>query len=117
ETVVVVITNGYSLSVYRLSQARGRGDIGESSVLIVVIERHHRIDLFRRVGKAGRIDEQYVLPAVVVVIEERAARTVRLRQILFAEGAVVVFETNAGLRGHIGERDIGEFLWQWRQRR
>src|SRR5262249_50280971 len=91
-------------------------NIGERSVLVVVIERHYGIDLLRGVGEARRIDKQNVLPTVVVVIEKRAARTVSLRQILFAERAVVVPEADPGLRGHIGERDLGEFRWQRRQR-
>src|SRR5262249_59214287 len=97
EPVVVETPGRHSLSVYRLCQPGGRSDIAESSVLIVVIERHHRIDLLRRVGKAGRIDQQYVLPAVIVVIEKRAAGTVRFGQILFTECTLLLFQPTSAL--------------------
>jgi len=51
------------------------------------------------------IDEQDVLPTIVVIVKKSASRPERLRKILFTESAAVMFEMNAGLRGDIGELD------------
>ena len=47
-------------------------------------------------GPVHAVDEQDVLPAVVVVVEERAAGAERLGQQLAAVGAVVVTERQPG---------------------
>ena len=52
------------------------------------------------------VDEQDVGPAVVVVINERAARAHGFRQIFLAEGAVVVGEMDSGLSGDVTELDL-----------
>ena len=45
------------------------------------------------------VDEEDVRPAVVVIVDKRAARPQRFRQILLAEGTGVVHEPDAsGLR-------------------
>src|SRR5207344_790926 len=44
-----------------------------------------------------------VLPAVIVEVEERDAGAERLRQVLLAEGAVVVPESDAGRRSDVGK--------------
>jgi hypothetical protein len=54
-------------------------------------------------GEAGGVDEQNVLPAVIVVVEEGHARAHRLREIPFAEGTVDVREMEAR-----GGRDVDE---------
>jgi hypothetical protein len=56
-------------------------------------------------GQSHRVDEQDVLPAVVIVVEKRAAGADRLREILLAEGAAVVFESECRLGGDVGELD------------
>src|SRR5271169_6803314 len=56
-------------------------------------------------GQIHRIDEEDVLPAVVVVIDEADAAAHGLGEIFFAEGAGIVFEVNAGLGGDVGEFD------------
>ena len=62
-----------------------------------------RLDLVA--GPVGRIDEEQVLVAVAVVVEERDARAHRLGQELLAQGAVVVHEVDAGVLGDVDELD------------
>ena len=47
-------------------------------------------------GPVGAVDEQDVLPAVAIVVEEGAAGAQSLGQKLAAEGAAVVLEVEAG---------------------
>ena len=75
--------------------------VGERTVPVVPVER----GIGRRSRAAGKIpgvDQQDVLPAVVIEIQEGAARSECLGQILLAECTVVVLEANAG-----GGRDVG----------
>ena len=62
-------------------------------------------------GPIFAIDQQDVGIAVVVVVDEGAARAHGFRQPLLSEGAVVVGEMNSGLRGDVAESDLlGERL-------
>ena len=54
-------------------------------------------------GPVHAVDEQDVLPAVGVVVEERAAGAHRLGQELAAVGAVAVPELQAGTRRDVDE--------------
>ena len=85
-------------------ESRLPGYIRERSVLIVVIERGKGF-----AGLVARpvhgIDEQNVLPAVIVVVKKAGAAAHGFRQILFSEGSGVVFEVDSGLGSHIGELD------------
>src|SRR5688572_12514979 len=58
----------------------------------------------------GAVDQQDVLPAITVVVEEGAPRAKRLRQQLAPVGAVVVPEHESG-----GGCDVGK-LKTWRRR-
>ena len=49
------------------------------------------------------VDDQNVLPAVVVVVEEARAVAHGFRQIFFPEGPGVVFEVNPSLFGYVGK--------------
>src|SRR5262249_800675 len=85
-------------------------------VAVVVVERGVR---FRPAvpRPVHRVDKQYVLPAVVVVVDKRAARPDGLRQILLAEGSTVVFETNPRLRSDISELNRAGVAWRVRSLR
>ena len=52
---------------------------------------------------AHAVDQQYVQPAIGIVIEEGAAGAERLGEILTARAAGVVGEVDAGLRGDVSE--------------
>ena len=56
-------------------------------------------------GPIHGVDQQNVLPAVIVVVEEAGPAAHGFRQILFSEGAGVVLEVDAGLGGNVGELD------------
>ena len=56
-------------------------------------------------GQRGSVDEEDVLPAVVVVVDEGDAGAEGFREKFFAEGAVVVDEVDAGFLGDVGEVD------------
>src|ERR1700704_2100842 len=84
--VVVVVRYGAALPVHSYCEAGLPRDIREGAVLVVVIERW--------VGCTGcvagpvhGVDQQDVLPTVVVVVEEADAAAHGFREILFPEGA------------------------------
>ena len=56
-------------------------------------------------GPVHGIDEEDVLPAVVVVVEKTDAATHCFGEIFFAERAAVMLKVNAGLRSDVGELD------------
>ena len=102
--IVVVVADGAALAIDFKREPGLPGDIRESPILIVVIERRDRISRFVA-GPVHRVDQQNVLPAVVVVVEKAGAAAHGFRQVLFSKRAVVVFEADARLGGHIGEFD------------
>ena len=74
------------------------GDVGESSVAIVAIEPQC-VCLPLVAGPIHAVDQQNVLPAVVVVVEESAAGAECFRKKLAAVSAAVVLKLNArGIR-------------------
>jgi hypothetical protein len=102
--VVVIVANGAAEPVHFHREAGLPRHIGKGSVSIVVIERGE--GFARLVPRPVHgIDQQNVLPAVVVVIEKAHAATHGFRKILFSESAAVVFEMNACLGGHVREHD------------
>src|SRR5262249_57811333 len=70
-------------------------DIGKRPVFVIVIERHHGLAGLL-IGPGGRIDQQDVLPTIVIVVEETATVTHGFRQILLTKRTAVMFEMNAG---------------------
>ena len=52
-------------------------------------------------GPIHAVDEQDVLPAVVVVIEERATRSHSFREIFFPKSAIIVFKDDACLTSDV----------------
>src|ERR1035441_7460117 len=55
---------------------------------------------------AHAVDQQYVQPAIGIVIEEGAAGAHSLGQVLGAERAAVVAELNARGRGDVGQAEV-----------
>ena len=84
-------------------EPRPARDVGEDAVH-VSIERRPRPGLLRggRV-EAPAVDEQHVLPAVSVHIEEHDAGAHRLGQVFLAEASVRVNERDAGGRRRVAE--------------
>ena len=100
--VVVVIGGGAAQPVHLDREPCFFGHVGEAAVLVVVIEGRERLRAFV-VGPVRRVDEQDVLPAVIVIVEKSAARADGFRQVMFTIRAAVVLETNAGLRRDVAE--------------
>src|SRR5713101_5721321 len=100
--VVVVVADRASQAIFLESEAGSTGDIGKSAIMIVVIERRERLAavMFRPISG---VDQQDVLPAVIVIVEEACSRPHGFGKVLLSEGAVVVFEVNASLSGYISK--------------
>ena len=105
EAVVVVVADGNAEPEQRNPKARLARDIGKGAVVIVVEELRRRRTALRMAGPVLAVNEQDVGIAVVIVVDERTARTHRLRQPFLAKGAVVVRETDPRLRCDVGEGD------------
>src|SRR5207245_7179042 len=105
ETVVVVVTHRYAKPEHWDDESSFASGVCERPVVVVVIELQD--GLGTGVSRpVFAVDEQDVGPAVVVVINERAARAHGFRQIFLAEGAVVVGEMDSGLSGDVTELDL-----------
>src|SRR5581483_1836005 len=95
KTVVVVVAHGDSHAVHLNIESRPSGDVRERAISIVVVEPQGRtLPLVAR--PIHPIDDENVLPAVLVVIDERAPRPKGLWKELRPEGAAVVLEANTG---------------------
>jgi hypothetical protein len=103
EAVVIVISDCDSKSEKRNVEARLLRDVGESSVAVIVIELQRGRAFFGVPRPILGVDQQYVGEAIVVVIDESAARAHGFRQPLFSERPVVVGEVDAGLSGDVVE--------------
>src|ERR1700682_986386 len=120
--IVVIVTDGAALAVDFNRKPRLFGYIGEGSVLVVVIER--RVGFPRLMARPVHgVDQQYVLPPVLVIVEKAGAAAHGFRQVLFPKRSVVVFEVDAGLGSYVGELDRsrspgggGIRSWCWRRR-
>src|SRR5450755_3652198 len=102
--IIVVVTDGAALAVDLDRKSRLFGYIRESSILIVVIERRIRFPGVMS-GPVPGVDQQDVLPPVIVIVEKAGATAHGFRQVLFSKRAIIVLEVNAGLGGDIGELD------------
>src|SRR3989475_8047128 len=103
--VVVVIADSNTQAKHGDSQARLSRHVGECAVVIVAIKLGRGSDaLVTR--PIFTIHQQNVWPAVIVKIDEGAARTHGFRQIFFSESAVVVNKMDAGLSGNVTKPDL-----------
>src|SRR3984885_681846 len=110
KAVVVVITDSYAHAVEFNVETGARGHVSERAVAVVVIEPESRALRFvvgRIVicgfvaGPVHAVDQQNVLPAVTVVVKERAARAQGLGEKFTAVSSAVVLEVNTGRFCHI----------------
>src|SRR5580658_3643174 len=95
EAVVVVVTDGDAKTKERNVEARFARHIGESAVVVVVIELQRSRAVLDMAPPILPVDEEDVRPAVVVVVNKRAARAHGFRQPLLPEGSIVMGEMNA----------------------
>jgi hypothetical protein len=108
--IVVVVADSDAKSVHGDGEAGLLCDVSEGAVVVVAVERG-RGDAAGMAWPPGTVDEEDVLPAVVVVVDEGDAGTEGFRKILFAESAVVVDEMDAGGSGDIDEMDVFDDFW------
>jgi len=95
KTIIVVIADGYSHAVELEVEASGARYVGEGAVAIIAVEAESDSLAFVT-GPVHAVEKKDVLPAVVVVVEEGAARAERFREQFAAVGATVVTELDAG---------------------
>src|SRR5215472_6146547 len=106
EAVVIVIADCNPQAVEGNGQTGLAGDIAKGSIMVVVIELRRGRPHLRMSGPIRAIDQQNVGVTIVVVIDEGTAGPHSLRQILFPECAIVVYEADAGLSADIAEGDV-----------
>src|ERR1700722_17577616 len=102
--IVVIVADGATESVHLQCEPGLPGDVGKGSVFIVVIERGKGFAGFVSRPVHG-IDEENILPSIIVIIQEASAAAHGLREIFFSERAIVVLEVNACLGSDIVEVD------------
>jgi hypothetical protein len=103
--IVVEISGGHAHAVHLHIQSGAAGDIGERAVAVIAIEPKRAAPAFVA-GPVHPIDEQDVLPAIVIVIEKRAAGAQSFRQEFGAERAAIVMELNAGAGSRIHQPEL-----------
>ncbi len=96
EAVVVVVADRHAHAVHFDIEPRARSHIGEGAIAVVVIEPKSGA-LFLVARPVGAVDQQNVLPAVAIVVEESAAGPESFGQELAAEGSAVVLELDSRL--------------------
>ena len=107
EAVVVVVADGHTESEERNAEAGFARHVGKGAVMIVVVElQAWSAPFLQWPGPVLAVDQQDVGPAVVVVIDESAARAHGFRQPFLSKGSVVVGEVDAGLGGDVAEGDV-----------
>src|SRR5271156_3915954 len=99
-SVVVVITDGATHTVHLHRQARFPGAIREGAVSVVVVKRGIR--LRRAVPRPiHRVDEENILPPIIVVIENTHAAAGRFGKVFLAKRTAMVAKGNTRRSGHI----------------
>jgi len=100
KAIIIVVADRDAHAVHLDVQACGLGYVRKCSVAIVAIEpQGGALPLVS--GPVHSIDEQNVLPAIAVVVEEGAARSQCFRKELAAIASRIVAELNACSRCHI----------------
>ena len=98
EAVAIVVADGGAHSVAASRNACLIGDLGKSSVTVIVIKSVFQ----RRVGfveiAASAIDEVNVHPPIVVVIKKCAARSGSFRQVIIGGASVDVSPGDPAVR-------------------
>src|SRR5262249_21234237 len=102
EAVIVVVGDRTTKPVHFDRKPCLAGHVGKSTVTVVVVKRGIRL-LALMIGPVHRIDQQDVLPTIVVVVQERASGSNGFGQELLAVSTAVVLELNPCLRGNVGK--------------
>src|SRR5258708_37391331 len=118
ETVVIIIADGNSHSIELDVEACAARHVGKRAVAVVAVEPQSGSLAFARTersecvpGPVHAVHKKDVLPAVVVVVEERAARPKRLREQLAAISAAIVLKVNPRRIRNIGQTESKRCGW------
>src|SRR5208283_4129074 len=106
EAVVVIVADSHAHAVHLNVESGAGSNVGEGSVSVVVIQPQRGVPLLVA-GPIHSVDEENVLPAVAVVIEEGTAGTHGFGKKFSSKGAAVMLELEAGARGYVHEAKAG----------
>ena len=110
----VVVADRYAHAVGFEGQSRRRADVLEVSAAIVAVQRLGRRAVAGMVRPVAEVDQEQVLVAIVVVIEERGTATDGLGHQALAAGAVsqVAFTLRPEARWHDGTPvTVDDVIW------
>ena len=104
ETIIIVIADGHAHAVDLDVEAGASRHVRKRAVAVVPVEPQ-RGSLALVSGPVHAVHQQDVLPAIAVIIKERAARAQSLRQQLAAIGAAVVPKLDSRSVRHVGQAE------------
>src|ERR1700688_198597 len=104
EAIVVVIADGDSHAVHFDIKAGCASNVGERPGAIVTVQMQSRFLAFVA-GPIHAVDEQNVLPTVVVVVEKCATRAQCFGQKFSPEGSAIMLKLNSCCGGDVGEAE------------
>ena len=107
QSVVVDVSGARAHPVVAVLDVRAGRHILEGPVAAVSIQAVTGAPRDRRIGERPAVNEKHVEPAVVVEVEEEAARPHDFREELLLAGAVDVNEIQSGRGGDISKGGCG----------
>src|SRR6266446_3803237 len=110
ETIIVVIADGDAHSVKLDVEAGAAGHVGECAIAIVAVEPKSGA-LTLVAGPVRAVDQKNVLPAVTVVVEERAAGAQGLWEQLAAISTAVVMKLDSRCIGNVDQAESKRSGW------
>ncbi len=108
--IVVVVAHGDALAIKCFVEPGLLGDVLEVALAVVAVQGLSGRGLDLVAGPERRVDEEQVLVAVAIVVEERHARAHRFGQELLSQRTVIVDERDARLLGDVHELHGGQCL-------
>ena len=104
KAIVVVIAHRHPDAVHLEIESGGVRHVRERPVAVVAVKLHRRALPFVP-RPVHSVYQQDVQPAVIVIIEEGAARAQRFRQVFLSECAAIMLEANTCVAGYVRELD------------
>ena len=101
--VIVVIADGDAEAPAAMRDSGLRADVGESSVMIVVVELAGMALARAYIVERGTVDQEDVHPAVVVVIKDRHAAAHGFHDVELFRASTGEVEIDAGGAGDVGK--------------
>src|SRR5205814_2345153 len=115
KTVIVIVADSYAHAIDLDVETCLAGYVGEAPIAIIAV-KPQRTALAFMPRPIHPIDQENVLPAVTVVVQESAAGTERLRKKLSPIRSTVVVKLNARSSGNVYQAETwGRSLWSRRR--